>query len=170
MLHTGLDSIMFGCLLALLWRSPRFNEFVQPFVRGRATALAILFVLVLSPILQSRFRGSYGLVLGFTLNAICLSQILLYVVRVPNSVLGWLLNTAVLRHLGVISYGLYLWQHMFTRPNSARFVPWNLVAILLCAELSHWLIERPSFWLRDQLEQAVHWNRPMAVEPLEQRS
>ena len=169
MLHTGLDSIMFGCLLALLWRSPRFNAFVQPFVRGRATVLAVLFVLLLSPFLQSQFRGSYGLVLGFTLNAVCLSQILLYVVRVPNSGLGWLLNTAVLRHLGVISYGLYLWQHMFTRPNSARFVPWNLVAILLCAELSHWLIERPSFWLRDQLEQAVHWNRPMVTEPLEQR-
>jgi peptidoglycan/LPS O-acetylase OafA/YrhL len=166
MLHTGLDSIMFGCLLALLWHNVRFNQFVQPFVRGWVAALSALFVLILGPVLQSHFRGSYGLVIGFTLNAICLSQILLYVVRVPNSGLGWLLNTRVLRHLGVISYGLYLWQHMFTRPNSVRFVPWNLVAILVCAELSHWLIERPSFWLRDHLEQAVHWNRTIVAEPL----
>jgi peptidoglycan/LPS O-acetylase OafA/YrhL len=167
MLHSGLDSIMFGCLLALLWHHSRFNQFVQPLLRGWVAALAALFVLILSPILQSHFRGSYSLVFGFTLNAICISQILVYVVRVPNSALGRLLNTGVLRHLGVISYGLYLWQHMFTRPNSVlRFVPWNLLAILVCAELSHWLIERPSFWLRDQLEQAVPWKRTIAAEPL----
>jgi peptidoglycan/LPS O-acetylase OafA/YrhL len=100
------------------------------------------------------------------LNAICISQILLYVVRVPDSALGWVLNTRVLRHLGVISYGLYLWQHMFTRPNSERFVPWNVLAILICAELSHWLIERPSFGLRDQLEQAAPWKRTIVAEPL----
>jgi peptidoglycan/LPS O-acetylase OafA/YrhL len=166
MLHLGLDSIMFGCLLALLWRNSRFNQFVQPLVRGWVAALSGLFVLVLSPTLQACFRGSYSLVIGLTLNAICISQILVYVVRVPNSGLGRVLNTQVLRHLGVISYGLYLWQHMFTRENSLRVVPWNLVAILVCAELSRWLIERPSFWLRDQLEQAVPWKRSLAAEPL----
>lgn len=165
MLHTGLDSIMFGCLLALLWRNPQFNQFVQPFLRGPVTVFAGLFTLVLGPIIGSYFRGSYTLVIGFTLNAICLSQILIYVVRVPDSPLGRLLNTRVLRHLGVISYGLYLWQHMFTRPNSVRLVPWNLLAILVCAELSHWLIERPSFWLRDRLEEAAPWKRGIAVEP-----
>lgn len=164
MLHTGLDSIMFGCLLALLWRDPRFNQWVQPFVSGRVATLAAGFVLVLSPMLSARFRGSYALVAGFTLNALCLSQILIYVVRVPNSLPGKLLNTRVLRHLGVISYGLYLWQHLFTRPNSVRFVPWNLLAILICAELSHWLVEQPSFWLRDQLERAIRWNRPIVGE------
>jgi peptidoglycan/LPS O-acetylase OafA/YrhL len=166
MLHSGLDSIMFGCLLALLWHNSRFNEFVQPLIRGRVAALSGLFVLVLSPVLQAHFRGSYSLVVGLTLNAICISQILLYVVRVPDSVLGWVLNTRVLRHLGVISYGLYLWQHMFTRQNSVRLVPWNVLAILVCAELSHWLIERPSFWLRDQLEQAAPWKRTIPAEPL----
>ena len=49
--------------------------------------------------LDARFRGSYSLVFGLTLNAICLSLILLYVVRVPGSAAGRLLNTAVLRHL-----------------------------------------------------------------------
>ena len=167
MLHTGLDSIMFGCLLALFWHNSQFNDFVQPLVRGWVAALAAAFVLILGPMLQSHFRGSYGLVIGFTLNAICLSQILLYVVRVPESGVGRVLNSAVLRHLGVISYGLYLWQHMFTRPNSVPFVPWNLAAILICAELSHWLIERPSFWLRDQLEHGVLWKRPIAAAPVQ---
>ncbi len=123
MLHTGLDSIMFGCLLAILWRNPRFNQIVQPLVRGWAAAIAAAFVLVLAPFfLDARFRGSYSLVFGLTLNAICLSLILLYVVRVPGSAAGRLLNTAVLRHLGVISYSLYLWQQMFTGVNSVRLL------------------------------------------------
>jgi peptidoglycan/LPS O-acetylase OafA/YrhL len=166
MLHTGLDSIMFGCLLAMLWRNPRFNQFVQPLLRGWVAAFAAAFTLILGPVfLQARFQGSYTLVFGFTLNALCLSQILLYVVRIPQSPVGRLLNTPLLRHLGVISYSLYLWQQPFTRANSVPSVPWNLLAILACAEMSYWLIERPSFWLRDRLEQARSSKRTIAVEP-----
>jgi peptidoglycan/LPS O-acetylase OafA/YrhL len=157
MLHTGLDSIMFGCLLAILWRNARFSQRVQPFVRGWLAALAAAFVLLLGPVLLgARFRGSYGLVFGFTLNALCLSLILTYLVRVPHSLVGRLLNTPVLRHLGMISYSLYLWQQMFTGVNSARFFPWSVPAILACAELSYWLVERPSLGLRERLESAFH--------------
>jgi peptidoglycan/LPS O-acetylase OafA/YrhL len=166
MLHSGLDSIMFGCLLALLWYNPRFNEFVQPLIRGRVAALSGLFVFVLSPILQAHFRGSYTLVVGLTLNAICMSQILLYVVRVPDSALGWVLNTRVLRHLGVISYSLYLWQEMFAGANSVRFFPWSLPAILACAELSCWLVERPALRLRERLEYRWQWNTKIAAQPV----
>src|ERR1700761_8985827 len=159
MLHTGLYSIMFGCLLAILWRDARFNQRVQPFVRGWVAACAAAFCLVVGPVfLGARFRGSYGLVIGFTLNAVCLSLILLYVVRTPNSPAGRLLNTPVLCHLGVISYSLYLWQGMFTGENSIRFFPWSLPAILACAELSYWLVEPPSLRLRSRLEIAFHWN------------
>jgi peptidoglycan/LPS O-acetylase OafA/YrhL len=165
MLHTGVDSIMFGCLLAMLWRNPRFNQLVQPLVRGWVAAFAAAFTLILGPVfLQARFGGSYTLVFGLTLNALCLSQILLYVVRTPHSRVGRLLNTPVLRHLGVISYSLYLWQQPFTRANSVPAAPWNLLAILVCAEMSYWLIERPSFWLRDRLEQAWSTRRSIAVE------
>lgn len=167
MLHTGLDSIMFGCLLAILWRDVRFNQRVQPFVRGWVAACAAAFCLVLGPVfLGARFRGSYGLVFGFTLNAICLSLILLYVVRIPNSPAGRLLNTPVLRHLGVISYSLYLWQEMFTGENSVRFFPWSLPAILACAELSYWVVERPFLRLRNHLESAFHWKEGGTPPPL----
>jgi peptidoglycan/LPS O-acetylase OafA/YrhL len=156
MLHTGLDSIMFGCLLAILWRNPSFNRIVGPLVRGWTALLAAAFVLVLAPVfLGAHFRGSYNLVFGFTLNAVCLSLILLYVVRQPESVVGRVLNTPVLRHLGVISYSLYLWQQMFTGDDGLRFFPWNLPAILACAELSYWLVERPALRLRERLESGL---------------
>jgi peptidoglycan/LPS O-acetylase OafA/YrhL len=167
MLHTGLDSIMFGCLLAILWRNERFNQRVQPFVRAWVAACAAAFSLILGPVfLGARFRGSYGFVFGFTLNALCLSLILLYVVRIPNSPAGRLLNVPVIRHLGVISYSLYLWQEMFTGDNNAHFFPWNLLAILACAELSYWLVERPSLRLRSRLETAFHWQGNAAPSPL----
>jgi peptidoglycan/LPS O-acetylase OafA/YrhL len=47
-----------------------------------------------------------------------------------------------MRHIGVISYGVCLWQQMFTGPN-AFWSLLNLVAILACAELSYWLVKRP---------------------------
>jgi peptidoglycan/LPS O-acetylase OafA/YrhL len=164
MLHTGLDSIMFGCLLAILWRNARFNSFIQPLIRGPVAAIAAVFVLILGPVFpEYRFQGAYSLVFGFTLNAICLSLILVYLVRMPNSLVGRLLNTPVLRHLGVISYSIYLWQQMFTGVNATRFFPWSLPAILACAELSYWLIERPSLRLRDRLETAFRWKEKNAI-------
>ena len=153
MLHTGLDSIMFGCLLAILWRNPKFNQMVRPLTRGWVAALAAAFTLVLAPVfLGARFRGAYIDVFGFTLNAICLSLILLYVVRQPESVTGRMLNSRVLRHIGVISYSLYLWQQIFTSNDGLRFFPWNVPAIFAAAELSFWLVERPALRLRERLE------------------
>jgi peptidoglycan/LPS O-acetylase OafA/YrhL len=70
----------------------------------------------------------------------------------------------VLRHLGVISYSLYLWQQMFTGVNSVRFFPWSLPAILACAELSYWLVERPSLRLRERLEYRLRWK--IASQPV----
>jgi peptidoglycan/LPS O-acetylase OafA/YrhL len=164
MLHTGLDSIMFGCLLALLWGNARFNQLLRPFLRGPFVALAAAFVFILGPAFpEYRFQGRYELVFGFTLNAICLSLILIYVVRTPDSLVGRLLNTRVLRHLGVISYSLYLWQQMFTGVNATRFFPWNLAAILGCAELSYWLVERPALGLRDRLEAVFRWKQKGAI-------
>jgi peptidoglycan/LPS O-acetylase OafA/YrhL len=165
MLHTGLDSIMVGCLLALLWRNERFNAWVETWVRGPVVLLATVVVFILAPIgPEYRFQGRYSLVFGYSLNAVCLALILVYLVRNPKSVVGRVMNTPALRHLGVISYSVYLWQQLFTGANALKFFPWSLPAILACAELSYWLVERPSLRLRDRLESAFHLrNRPMVL-------
>lgn len=159
MLHARIDTIMFGCVIALLWNDERFLRLVQPLLRGSIAAAAALYVLVVDPLLQVRFHGAYQLPFGLTIDACCISILLVYAVRFPAGVLGRFLNTAWLRHIGVISYSLYLWQQMFTRENSVSYFPLNLLAILACAEASYWLIERPSFRLRDRLEPVLGMGR-----------
>ena len=162
MLHTRLDTIMFGCLIALLYDNPAFNRFIDDWVGPiPATAGAIVFVLI-SPFAQAWFEAKYLWTIGYTLNAICVSIVLIYAVRNPASLLGRLLNFRVMRHIGVISYGLYLWQQLFTGPRASWF-PLDLLMILLCAELSFTLIEQPAFLLRDLIERRLWPKRVLVV-------
>jgi len=109
---------------------------------------------VLAPCLSARFDARYDWTIGYTLRGLLISITLLYVVRKPISRPGRLLNLGPIRHIGIISYGLYIWQQLFTGPHSF-LIPLNLLAILGCAELSYWLIERPAFRLRDEIDKML---------------
>jgi peptidoglycan/LPS O-acetylase OafA/YrhL len=50
----------------------------------------------------------------------------------------------------MISYGIYLWQQLFTGEHTFLF-PLNIIFILACAELSYVLVERPSYRWRDRV-------------------
>lgn len=150
MLHTRLDTIMFGCAMALLWKNDRFHRVVERFLRPGLLALAVAYIVIASPLLTARFQAHYEWPVGYTLRAFLISIVLLYVVKKPLTVPGRILNYPLIRHVGVISYSLYLWQQMFT--GSRAPFPLNLVLILAAAELSYWLVERPAFRLRDVLE------------------
>ncbi len=151
MLHSSIDTIMFGCLLALLWQNDRFNQRLRILTSHWSLAGAALFLFLVDPLLDLRLGGSYGLLIGMTLEGVSICLITLYVIKRPGTPLGRILNTPVLRHLGIISYSLYLWQNIFTE-EGARYFPLNLAAILVCAELSWWAVERPFLRLRDRLQ------------------
>jgi len=150
MFHARVDTIMFGCLIALLWQSDFLVRGRRIWASNWSIAGAIFFLCCLDPLLDLRFRGRYGLTIGMTLEGVTISLIVLYVVNRPETFPGKVLNTAVLRHIGVISYSLYLWQNILTSEGASYF-PFNLAAILACAELSYWVVERPSLRLRDHL-------------------
>jgi peptidoglycan/LPS O-acetylase OafA/YrhL len=151
MLHTHLDTIMFGCVVALQWDEIRSYRFVRSLLKPFVFAFSVVFVVVCSPYLSFRFGGRYDWTIGYTLQSLLIALMLIHVVTLSKSPVGRLLNLRLIRHLGVISYSLYLWQQLFTGPRAFAF-PLNLLAVLACAELSYWLIERPSFRLRDRLE------------------
>ena len=150
MFHSSMDTIMFGCLLALLWKNDRFQRLLPILTSSWLMAGSVFFLVLLNPLLESHFYGRYSLLFGMTLEGITISLITLFVVKRPDTLPGRVLNTPVLRHIGVISYSLYLWQSILTA-GAGRFFPFNLVAILVCAELSYWAVERPSQRLRDRL-------------------
>ena len=169
MLHTRLDTIMFGCAMALLWKETRFNRLVEKLLHPALFAFSILYIAILSPCLSARFDARYDWTIGYTLRGLLISIVLLYVVRKPISFPGRLLNLRPIRHIGIISYSLYLWQQMFTGPQS-RLFPLNLIAVLGCAELSYRLIERPAFRIRDEIEKILAGKPPILNGDHEERA
>ncbi len=67
----------------------------------------------------------------------------------PLWILGRLLETAVFRWIGRISYGLYLWQQMFLVPAELprplgflQLFPFNVVAVFIVAATSYYFFEK----------------------------
>ena len=136
---------MVGCLSALLVEVPRFQRILDCAFAARLPLLAIPSVLFASPLLSQRFGGAYQLTVGYTFEAIAIVLVLLWLVERPNTNLGRLLNQGLVVHVGLVSYSLYLWQELFTFEQAW----WSVLGILIAAEASFWLIERPCLRLRD---------------------
>src|SRR3984885_12972781 len=88
----------------------------------------------------------------FTLQALVIPLLILSTVLHPNTMQGRILETRPLRWIGWISYSLYLWQQLFFGVNfvgsprglaAVRKSPINLVALLVCATFSYYVIEKP---------------------------
>ena len=150
MLPTHLDTMMVGCALAIASSLRLTSRWLDLCNKPLWVATWAVLLVVVTPALEKTFRGAFYLPFGITIISLGCGVILTYAVRNASSLFGRLLNQSWLRHIGVISYSLYLWQQLFTGERT-RWFPLNLVFIVLCAELSYWLIERPSFRLRDYL-------------------
>jgi peptidoglycan/LPS O-acetylase OafA/YrhL len=142
-----LDIFMFGCIIALVFERGLFPRVIRMVSQTWCLVAAGIYLFVVHPYLAQRYRGAFELPIGFTVQAACLSAVLIYTVRRPDSPVGILLNLRPVRHIGIISYSLYLWQQMFTGPYTRHFAL-DMIAIVAAAEASYWLIERPSFRLR----------------------
>ncbi len=149
MLHTRVDTLMFGCLLALIWRTPGFDEITHRWLHASTFHVAWLAAFIALPLLAvfegESFRFGY-----LTLSGIAMSWCLVYVVRKPLSMAGRILNVRPVKYLGVISYSLYLYQQIFTGAMM-RYFPFNLLGMCAATACSYYLIERPSLRLRDRI-------------------
>jgi peptidoglycan/LPS O-acetylase OafA/YrhL len=145
---------MVGCLLAVLGNRPAWQQAHRRFLNAwtAAVLLATGFLLVpyLSAKLTSGIPGILAIALGNTVTALSIGGILTYVVDNPKSHAGRFLNIRLIRHLGLISYSLYLWQQIFTG-DSTHIRLYVYIGMLIAAELSFWLIEKPMMRLRTRL-------------------
>lgn len=151
MLHTHLDTIMTGCLLSLIIDMDIWPRFRKLALHPAAPIAAIIFLVAFDTPAERHWAGKYILTVGYSLENLAIAVLLLYVVFRHQSPLGKILNLKLLRHLGMISYSLYLWQQLFTGPYTT-FFPLNIFWIVACAEMSFFLVERPSFRIRDLVQ------------------
>jgi peptidoglycan/LPS O-acetylase OafA/YrhL len=160
----AIDTLMVGCLLALVGNRAALNR-----VLFRSWLPAALFVVgfVLVPWLAVKARGSGAILaaaIGVTVSALCIGGILCHVVGNPGAAAGRFLNLRVLRHIGVISYSLYLWQQLFTDVR-LHLGPMCYLLMLLVAEASYWCIEKPVQRWRSRLRLgAQRGARPIPAE------
>lgn len=114
MTHCRLDSFMIGCLIAI-----NFEYLKDKILRveiGKLHLIGFVCLVVYFFILPSykyhAFKG-YWLVAGILLNAL-LSGIVLLTLTIEHKTPAYkLLNCKILRHVGIISYSLYIWQEFF---------------------------------------------------------
>ena len=153
LLHTRLDTLMFGCLCALLTGSDVLEQVY------RATAKVIwifpVFFLILSPLLRFWFGDRYLFVAGYTLEGFSIAATMLWLVRNRSSLVGRALNSRVPVFIGVLSYSLYLWQQLFLNPGNTSVtgkVPLALICVAIASVLSYYFVERPCLEYRTRFE------------------
>ncbi|MGA8103795.1 MAG: acyltransferase [Candidatus Acidiferrales bacterium] len=155
MIHGWADTIMVGCLLALLKGRPRWEAWHRLYIHGWTATLMAITAFLFNPwfatILPRKPAGVFVLAISPTITALCIGGIMIYVVENTDTIAAKILNNRVIRHIGVVSYSLYLWQEIFTA-RQLPLLPWGFLYAFAVAELSYWVVERPSLRLRSRLE------------------
>jgi peptidoglycan/LPS O-acetylase OafA/YrhL len=161
MVQGWLDTMMIGCLLALLKHQGKWDRWQLRYVNGWTASVMAIVAFYAVPMateqLPKRMAGLFVLGVGPTVTACCLGGLLLYVTSTNNVFTLKVLNNAVVRHIGVLSYSLYLWQQLFLS-QKLSLLPYGYFCAFAAAEGSFWLVERPALRLRAMLE-AAWWPR-----------
>jgi peptidoglycan/LPS O-acetylase OafA/YrhL len=153
--HARYDFLAIGCLLALDYENGW--RVITRLARYRLLLLPICAAVALGVVAKLADEPSANLFLfliGYSAQALAIAILVgLCVIRGRVGVLGRALNSRLLVHIGTISYGLYLWQMLFTLVAVPPFTnpAIGLPCAAACAELSYFLLEKPLMRLRRRL-------------------
>ncbi len=148
MLQTRLDTLMFGCLLALVLRNEKWAESLIKALRPWTLVIALPMGFVVLPALNGHFGTAYHF-LYLSLSGVAFSWTVLYMVLKPKTLVGRFLNLSPIKYVGVLSYSLYLYQQIFVALRLG--LPLVSVCSFSAALCSYYLVEKPSLRLRDRL-------------------
>jgi peptidoglycan/LPS O-acetylase OafA/YrhL len=153
-----LDALLWGCVAALLF--PR----IQSVFRHRLWSWAWIPLSLYLVMLERYHLPLFQLQLTLLFPCLLMSTVLF-----PRSALGRVLELPWVRWVGALSYSLYLWQQLFLQPprgassleHASGFYrlqqfPFNILCILVCASLSHYLLEKPMMRLGRGLNSREH--------------
>ena len=154
-------SIAIGCWLAFAEHLKAATTFRSLLATRSAFITALLYGLVVHPVMVNRFGGAWSLPVGETLASFSAASIIVYSIRhATTSWAGRLFNWAPVAWLGVISYSLYIWQQLFYHFDLPGYPGWlsrgaMTVCAILAATSSYYLLELPMLRLRDKWQSSV---------------
>jgi peptidoglycan/LPS O-acetylase OafA/YrhL len=154
MFHTRADMLMFGCLVALLFDNQKFIQASEIAFRKNGPAVAAIFLLLVSPLLEWKFKGLYLHTVGYSLQGISIALLLLFAIRRADTFLGRLLNAPFIVWVGVLSYSLYLWQELFIgfdTFSTGRSLA-GLLWVVPFATASYYMVEKPMLKVKSRFE------------------
>jgi peptidoglycan/LPS O-acetylase OafA/YrhL len=150
------DTLMTGCLLALLRQSRRFSKLLNGRI-FRSPAILVVPVAAFAVTQLPWAPTQPGLSFGATILNIGIAVTINYVVQGGRTPMDWFLNCPPIVWIGRLSYSLYLWQEFFCYKGSGgdfsvRGFPQNVLLTFACAAASFYLIERPLAGVRRRLD------------------
>jgi peptidoglycan/LPS O-acetylase OafA/YrhL len=168
--HTRLDSILFGCCLAL-WQNPVMDEGAWKPKHWHAIA-ALLVIFASFAIRSEAFRAT----LRYSIQGAALFVIFSYVLNEGSAKLTRLLRSRPLAWIGLLSYTLYLCHLAIFAALKANFHMSPIAAGLIGAPVAlgyayamHLLVERPILeWRRNRTKSGQPG--AVAVQPATVRS
>jgi peptidoglycan/LPS O-acetylase OafA/YrhL len=157
---TRMDAISAGCCLAFLASLPGFQRWTRLSGPGALAVVAAGLALLVLPnamrpsLGHFRVFNNYQAYAANSFRPVIMAGMVWACLRSdPSGVLGKVLNARFLAFIGVISYSLYLWQQLFLNPFRSHWIclwPMNVLATLLAALFSYWVIELPFLRLKER--------------------
>jgi peptidoglycan/LPS O-acetylase OafA/YrhL len=145
---TRCDSLAIGCLLATLLQSGKF-----PRVASNSSSPVALLALGLLVISRSFSPQIYHYTLGFTIDALLISIVIVQAILLRDSIFWRWLEHPVTRYIGTISYPMYLY-HIWAIGAALRLhvwpIPTAILITVLLASGSYYLIEKPFLRLKSR--------------------
>lgn len=105
---TRADSLMIGCLLAVLLDQSQAVRLFRSVCSGRWPILLTLLAFALSSVAEARYGPGYRDTLGLALNGVLAFLLIAQALAGAFPPLAW----TPVRYLGRISYSMYLWQQI----------------------------------------------------------
>lgn len=155
MLHVRADSLLMGCLLALvLTLRPDIWATLQRMTARYHLALIAVPVLLASGLLAQAVGGAWQMTVGYSIENLAWAVVLVAVMTEGNrfrAIMSW--RPLVL--VGTISFSLYLWQQLFLVAADGALFAHPLVALFASfatATASYLIIERPVLLFKKRFE------------------
>ncbi len=161
-MESHIDTLMAGCASAFLLDSPAWPNRIRKVPVRPLLIATSLFLFVANPLLANYYPPHSHLnalhhVLP-TFAAVAIASTLLALVAGSQGSTFRIVNLPIARHIGKLSYSLYIWQELFLSPGAVTgllSLTGRLVATYAVAFCSFNFVERPFVRLRSYFRRGI---------------